>query len=71
MWIIWTAVRLMFVEKMPCLMLVTDGTVWVVALKAWFKAPITMNPFMLEIRAVSTTEVNPETGAEMDMVGVV
>lgn len=36
-----------------------------------FMAPMTMKPFMLVIEAVITTLVKPETGDEMDMMGVV
>ena len=52
-------------------MLVVEGMVILVASNAPYIAPITMKPFILVIDAVITTEVSPESGEEMVIVGVV
>ena len=58
-------------ENYPPLMLVVEGMVMVAASNAPSMAPITRKPFMLVMEAVITTEVSPERGEEMVMVGVV
>jgi hypothetical protein len=61
----------MFPENIPCLMLAAEGIVYNDELKYPFIAPTMMKPFMLLIEAVITTLVKPETGEEIDMMGVV
>jgi hypothetical protein len=64
-------VRLTVVENDPFLMLVVLGIVILVVSKAPSMAAMTINPFILVILAVITTEVNPDNGAEMLIIGVV
>jgi len=48
-----------------------EGIVMVEALKVPGITPITMKPFMFVIKAVTATEVRPETGDEIVRAGVV
>lgn len=50
-------------------MLVVEGTVMVVASNAPSIAPIMMNPFMLVMLAVITTDVRPDKGEDMLITG--
>ena len=52
-------------------MLVAVGKVIVFESKLPSLQPMTMNPFMLVIEAVTTTEFNPERGSEISRLGVV
>lgn len=52
-------------------MLAAEGTVIVAVLKAPGITPITMNPFILVMEAVITTEVNPERGEDKLRIGTV
>ena len=69
--IICTAVRFCVWENSPLLILLTVGKVILVLSNIPSIAPIMMNPFMLVIKAVRTTEVSPDWGEEMVMIGVV
>ena len=59
------------VENWPFLMLVVEGTVMVVALNAPCMTPMTINPFMLVMLALMTTEVSPDSGDDIFMTGAV
>ena len=52
-------------------MLLTVGRVILVLSNMPSIAPIMMNPFMLVIKAVRVTEVSPDWGEEMVIMGVV
>lgn len=63
--------KLTVAEKIPFFMLLVEGIVIVEESKSPGRTPMIMNPFMLVIEAVITTEVNPEIGEDMVMIGVV